>query len=279
MLAIKVVIKKNCTYIDEIQNRKPDAPSTGNSVDPNGNGQTVSWLSTAFKTLTLNVTLPGQIFQIIDSITIEVLELVEAGYTAATFKNPFGLSLQVIRSAQDITIGFDGADAASVTDRQSAGVTLKRSTDIVAHTTIGNVPISGIPFNVSSSIAGINSFGGTAALSNITIAGSGGNGGDQFKVSPLLTTLQNPSNISLVTAGISIPVLFKGVELGCAAINNFDLVPGQNVQPSEFHYMPANPNDTIAQSFLSTFLTTPNSLPLTIKGDSAVHPSPRYNQH
>ncbi|KAF8524806.1 hypothetical protein BU17DRAFT_84312 [Hysterangium stoloniferum] len=299
----------------------------GNSVDPNGNGQTVSWLSTAFKTLTLNVTLPGQIFQIIDSITIEDLELVldqpsedfkpltSSKTTAATFKNPFGFSLQVIRSAQDITIGFDGADAAElkipssptisgvstgnvasltlsfenqtlnalnnnvfgsffaqVTDKQSAAITLKGSTDIVAHTTIGDVPISGIPFNVSSSIAGINSFGGTAALSNVTITGSGGNGGDQFIVSPLLTTLQNPSNISLVTTGISLPVLFKGVELGRAAINNFDLVPGQNVQPSEFHYMPANPNDTIAQSFLSAFLTTPNSLPLTIKGDSASSP-------
>ncbi|KAF8523518.1 hypothetical protein BU17DRAFT_43741, partial [Hysterangium stoloniferum] len=53
---------------------------------------------------------------------------------------------------------------------------------------------------------------------------------------------------------------------------NFDLVPGQDVQPSEFHYMPAHPNDTIVQSFLSAFLTTPNSLPLTIKGNSASSP-------
>jgi hypothetical protein len=37
----------------------------GDSVDPSGQGQTVSWLSTAFKTLTLEVTLPGQTFKVI----------------------------------------------------------------------------------------------------------------------------------------------------------------------------------------------------------------------
>jgi hypothetical protein len=36
----------------------------GDTVDPSGQGQTVSWLSTAFKTLTLDVTLPGEIFKV-----------------------------------------------------------------------------------------------------------------------------------------------------------------------------------------------------------------------
>jgi len=36
----------------------------GDSVDPNGNGQPVSWLSTAFKTLQLEVTLPGHVFEV-----------------------------------------------------------------------------------------------------------------------------------------------------------------------------------------------------------------------
>ena len=35
---------------------------TGESVDP-GSG-TIDWLSTAFKTLTINVTLPGQTYQV-----------------------------------------------------------------------------------------------------------------------------------------------------------------------------------------------------------------------
>ena len=74
--------------------------------------------------------------------------------------------------------------------------------------------ISGIPFNVPSNIKGINSFDGTAALSNISITGSGGSGGNEFIVSPLTTTLQNPSNISLLTTGIALPVIFNGVQVG-----------------------------------------------------------------
>ncbi len=36
---------------------------------------------------------------------------------------------------------------------------------------------------------------------------------------------------------------------------------------AEFHYMPDNANDTIAQSFLTDFITTGNQLDLTITGD------------
>ena len=37
---------------------------TGESVQPSGSGDAVGWLSAAFKTLTLSVTLPGQSFQV-----------------------------------------------------------------------------------------------------------------------------------------------------------------------------------------------------------------------
>jgi Protein of unknown function (DUF3712) len=84
--------------------------------------------------------------------------------------------------------------------------------------------ISGIAFNVPSNIKGINSFDGTAALSNVSITGSGGNGGNQFIVSPLTTTLQNPSNISLLTTGIALPVDFNGVQVRStsSSIHNSD---------------------------------------------------------
>lgn len=36
----------------------------GVSVDPSGQGQPVSWLTTAFKTLTLQVILPGETFKV-----------------------------------------------------------------------------------------------------------------------------------------------------------------------------------------------------------------------
>lgn len=108
--------------------------------------------------------------------------------------------------------GFESFFAA-VTDTSSADFGLKGTANVVARTSIGDVPISGIPFDVQSSLKGINSFGGSARLSNVTIAGSGGNGGNQFIRAPLTTTLNNPSNVSLNTNDISLPVFFKDVKV------------------------------------------------------------------
>jgi hypothetical protein len=66
---------------------------------------------------------------------------------------------------------------------------------------------------------GINSFGGSTKLSNVTITGSGGEGGDEFIKAPLTTELNNPSNVSLSTVDISLAVTYKDVVLGHAALN------------------------------------------------------------
>lgn len=106
-----------------------------------------------------------------------------------------------------------------VTDTAQAVLTLKGTANVVAKTTIGNVPIQDIAFNVPSSLAGIDGFGGKAPLSNISVTGSGGDGGNQYIVSPLTTQLDNPSNVSLSTNDIALPVIYNGVQLGRAAIN------------------------------------------------------------
>ncbi|KAH8992759.1 hypothetical protein EDB86DRAFT_3078965 [Lactarius hatsudake] len=295
----------------------------GDSVQPTGTG-TVGWISSAFKTLMLQVILPGHI---IDSITLSDLEiamteqnqifapLASSQHTLATYKNPFGFSLQVIQSAEDIFLGASGSDVAelklpqsdtvggvstgneadleivfskqplqslnnavfaaffaAVTDTQSVEFELKGSADVVARTTIGDVPISNIPFNVTSALRGIDSFGHTAGLSNVSITGSGGNGGNEYVNADITTTLQNPSNISLQTNDVSLAVLYKDVKIGRAAINTLNLFPGENTVATEFHYEPDNANDTTAQSFLSQFLQSGDALPLSIKGDQSSSP-------
>jgi hypothetical protein len=57
-------------------------------------------------------------------------------------------------------------------------------------------------------------------------------------------------------------------------LQTLNLVPGENSISAEFHYEPDNANDTTAQSFLSEFIQTGDSLPLTIKGDSSSSPYP-----
>ena len=119
----------------------------GLSVQPPGSSSPVSWLSTAFKTLTLMVNLPGEKFtvtstrylsfhdrytnskcgsQIIQSIAISDLEVeitsqdeafapdTSSTFTLAQYKNPFGFSLQVIESGENITLSSGGTAVAEV---------------------------------------------------------------------------------------------------------------------------------------------------------------------
>ncbi|KAF8160985.1 hypothetical protein B0H34DRAFT_699004 [Crassisporium funariophilum] len=299
----------------------------GDSVIPTGSDQPVDWLSTAFKTLALEVILPGEKLQVIQDIHLTDLAVIiqsqdqafapptSSEHTVAKYKNPFGFSLQVVESGQTIVLGSHGTDIAqldlpkvpatggvstgNVVDldisfkdiplvslnnaafqQLFAGVTLmadvdmelRGTADVTARTAIGDVPISGIPFDVASSLKGIGSFGGTAALSEVSVTGSGGAGGSEFIVAPLKTTLQNPSNISLDTVGVSLPVIFNGVAIGRAAISEFDLKPGENVIDTEFHYQPADANDTVAQGFLTQFIQSGDQLDLTIDGDMASSP-------
>lgn len=115
----------------------------GNFVQPSG-AAAVDWLGNAFKTLTLQVILPGHIYQVgfiscqtnclitdcvskvINSVTISDLEVIlteqseafaplaSSQHTLATYKNPFGFSLQVVQAAEDIILGEGGKDAAEV---------------------------------------------------------------------------------------------------------------------------------------------------------------------
>ncbi|KAF8135624.1 hypothetical protein EV363DRAFT_1429344 [Boletus edulis] len=305
---------------------------TGESVQPTGASSPVTWLSDAFKTLTLSVILPGQKFDIIQSIALKDLSLTMesqqeafaplsgSNNTIAEYKNPFGFSLQVIQSSVNMTLGAGGVSAASlnlpssnavggvstgnlaplpisfhnvplvslndaafeamfaeVTDKDSATFDLSGTADVTAKTSIGNVPISGIPFDVTSILQGINSFGRKATINNVSITGSGGTNGDQYIISPLTTVINNPSNVLLSTVDVALPVYYENVMIGRAAFNTFNLVPGANSMAGEFHYEPADANDTVAESFLTSFVQSGNVLPLTVQGDSASSPFTSLN--
>lgn len=66
---------------------------------------------------------------------------------------------------------------------------------------------------------GLNGLGGSAQLSNVSVTGSGGNGGSEFITAPLTVALSNPSNISLDTNDVSFAVYYDNVRIGRAAID------------------------------------------------------------
>jgi Protein of unknown function (DUF3712) len=112
-----------------------------------------------------------------------------------------------------------GAFFAAATLTGHAEFNLAGSADVIARTSIGDVSIAAIPFNVPSSLNGINDFGGTASLTDVRIIGSGGKGGNEFTLSTLNSHLNNPSNISLSTNDVSLGVSYQGTYIGRAAID------------------------------------------------------------
>ncbi|KAE8213110.1 hypothetical protein CF327_g3310 [Tilletia walkeri] len=88
----------------------------------------ITWLSKAFKQLTLNVVLRGQIYTIISAITISDLEVFINGgddsdsytvpsssdKTLAIFSNPFKFNLTPTQVTPNIIINYQGVDTASL---------------------------------------------------------------------------------------------------------------------------------------------------------------------
>ncbi|PWZ00897.1 hypothetical protein BCV70DRAFT_84414 [Testicularia cyperi] len=281
----------------------------GVSVVTQANGnRAVNWLSAAFRTLTLDVTLPGQVYQIIYSITISDLTVFVNGdpadsytvpsssnSTIATFANPFQFSLQPIQAAPHINLSYAGGNTArldlplsnvqagtsrgpqdfqalqlmwrrqdivavdqanfqaffaQLTDTARGTFDLRGGTDVVAKTVIGNIPIGGIPFNVTTSLAGINSFNGVASLSEVSVS----SGAPAFLWVPLKVTLNNPSNLTVFTNEVFLPVIFSSVFVGRAEIPVLGLIPGDNIVQSYFYYAPSNANDSTAQRLLQTYV-------------------------
>lgn len=285
-------------------------------------------------------------YQVIQSVDISdfALTMTEQGeafapaasskHLLAQYKNPFGFSLQVIQSSENITLASQGVDAAevctdgtlirfvhglislyklaipqtavnggvstgnvaplvlsfenqtlhsldnnafsqffkTVTTTPNVELQLKGSADVVARTSIGDVPISGIAIDVTTTMKGLDSFARGASLSGLSISGSGQDGNGPFIKASVTTTLNNLSNISLRTVGIELPVFYQGVMLGHAVLDPLSIQPGSNTVPTEFRYAPKDANDTTAQSFITDFLQSSKELDLTINGDANSSP-------
>ncbi|GAA5969858.1 hypothetical protein JCM21900_004182 [Sporobolomyces salmonicolor] len=310
---------------------------TGDSVVSPSQSSPVTWLSNAFKTLVLNVTLPGKRSDIISAITLKDLTvtiqeasqayaaLVQNNETDVTFTNPYKFSLTPIQAGGDFVISYGGSDAgvlqvpvqnvlksgtstgqaaqlviqilqaapfvaindgayndffAAITLTNTVDFTLSGNASVTAQTAAGNIPISTIPFsNIATSFNGIQGFGGKATIpaTPVVIGGGSGDpfnpssGGDFLRIT-LSVILSNPAALILHTNQASFQVLYQNTYVGRAYVNPLDLYSGSNTLPSEFHYMPTDPNNAVAESLLSTYLETNGQIPLTIVGDTQSSP-------
>ena len=99
----------------------------GDSVVTRANGnKPVKWLSKAFKTLTLHLTLPGHIYEIIRSVTISDLMVTVmkdsqtwappsgSNSTVVMFNNPLHFSLTPLKVSLDSSLVYNNANAAKL---------------------------------------------------------------------------------------------------------------------------------------------------------------------
>jgi hypothetical protein len=190
---------------------------------------------------------------------------------------------------QNITFGFNNVDITSLNDgsfqaffakladTKGANFGLKGSTSVVAETPIGNPTITGIPFNVMTSLVGINSFNGKAPLSDLTV----NDPTKGYLGIHLNAALFNPSNITLFTTQVSLPVYYDkyNVYIGRATIPALNLHPGPNTVATLFELMIPG-NSSQVQEVLQLYLQSKdlatsgdaNTVDISIKGVPDANP-------
>lgn len=144
---------------------------------------------------------------------------------------------------------------AKLTDTDRADFGLKGTTSVLARTHIGDIPLGlngqpGIPFDVQTSLAGINSFNHVFQTSDLRVAA----GNPQFILIPLNAILNNPSNLTVFTNQVSLPIVYRDTYVGRAVIPDLGLIPGTNTILTNFQYMPDDPANAVAQELLRSYL-------------------------
>lgn len=220
-------------------------------------------------------------YQGVDTASIDLpLAPVKAGTSRGpTDIQPLELSFrdQLIRA---ISRPSFQAFFAKLADTDSATFGLKGTTSVVAGTQIGNPTITGIPFNVTSMLSGINSFNRMAIVSDVAVDDPT----NDYIGIHLITTLENPSNLTLYTNQLSLPTLYttRNVVIGRATIPALSLFPGTNMVMVLFEFMiPGNSSDVqeVLQQYVQPmdFMTSRDNytIPLQINGAaSGQNPTP-----
>ena len=312
-----------------LQGKNSELSVKGDSVVTRENGnKAVSWLSKAFKTLTLDLVLPGHIYKIVYSVTISDLFITfmeqadtwaprtGSNQSVAVYANPLHFTLTPLKASLTSKLLFNNAVAASlnlplrtvqagtshgpnehrplimswksermvaedrtaymamlakILDTPRATLGLTGSAGLVAKMVIGNIPIEGIPFNVSTSLAGLNSLTGKTTLKRLDIY----RGTSEYLDNKAQLVLTNPSNITVHTTGISLPNFYKNTYIGRALLGEKIIAPGDNHYEAIVRYQPNNPNDTTAQELLQRYaqpqeghgpVSIPYETPVVIKG-------------
>ncbi|KAL8279026.1 hypothetical protein RQP46_008484 [Phenoliferia psychrophenolica] len=211
-------------------------------------------------------------------ITLPMADVVSSG-TSTGDNAPIVINFQTPTVLTSLNDGGYSNFFDQITNTASVDFTLHGNADVGSKTKAGNIPISGIPFSVTSTLVGVNGLGGKAVVPKTPIVIGSGSGnefspgpGGQFIRITLSFDAVNPAPLILHTNLVALLISYRGYVVGRAYINPLDLALGANNLPAEFHYEPADPGNVVAQSLLTAYLETNGSIPLLATGDLASSP-------
>ncbi|GAA5805058.1 hypothetical protein HPULCUR_010571 [Helicostylum pulchrum] len=138
---------------------------------------------------------------------------------------------------------------------------LKGSVDSIAQTAVGDIPLKNIAFDVQTSLAGFQSFGGVTEILSLKVVG----GYADYIDVELIISMTNPSAITITAGDLTFEVIMdaSGSSVGTAILEKTVIKPGVNQMPAR---MKMASTDLLSLSQMLTNYLTGKNTALTVKG-------------
>ncbi|KAI9300257.1 hypothetical protein BJ944DRAFT_30309 [Cunninghamella echinulata] len=186
------------------------------------------------------------------SIPTEKATTSDTGVVKTQFSNvPF----KVVDDAHDIFGGF----LTDLTRSANGSFQLSGTTNALTTTAIGNLQLDGITFDVPTSLAGFNNFGGKVDILSLDVIG----GTKDYAIANAVVAFTNPSQITIIVGDVNFSAkTADGHIIGQVFIKGTVIKPGVNQYNSELHL--AGPTEVLGRVF--TDYLTNAQVPLTVVG-------------
>ncbi|KAJ2957136.1 hypothetical protein NQZ79_g7103 [Umbelopsis isabellina] len=130
-----------------------------------------------------------------------------------------------------------------------------------ASTAAGDFDLSGIGYDVQSTLTGFNDFGGKFTISTVDVTGAT----PEYVIIMLTISFNNPSFITISIGDISFDTYYSGTNIGPTLLNNLTIAPGTQQYKAEFHLTPTAATASVVGQVLSGYLQS-QTFALTVKG-------------
>ncbi|KAI8804175.1 hypothetical protein BJ742DRAFT_742327 [Cladochytrium replicatum] len=182
-----------------------------------------------------------------------------------TSNEPFVILLGVSAPLVAIDNGNFENFFSEVTNTESVSFGLKGTVDTVVRTAIGEVKLTGVPVDVSTSLSGLNGLKSTpVSIANVVVIGGDANG---ITINTD-TGLNNPSTSKIILNSDAVfDLFFQDAKIGVVTLPWLTLDRGANNVGAVVYYSPVRGAEAAGKAFLTGYVTN-QALTVTIRGNA-----------